>query len=208
MAHGPDTERLLKTISEMRGGKLDLDNLNIVSLPELPYGLRKLSCCYTGLTTLPTLPDTLEDLQCCNTPLTSLPELPPNLLYLDIDTTQLITLPKLPRSLRALFIYNTPLVSLPVLPQFLETFICSSTAITEIPDIPRFLCNLVVINCPNLRIEPELGETIKDYSERWSKIRTQRRNEVFKEDLIAEFWKPSRVAKMLERGGWDLVDSY
>jgi hypothetical protein len=30
----------------------------------------------------------------------------------------------------------------------------------------------------------------------------------FKEELIAEFWKPSRVEKMLELGGWDLVDSY
>jgi len=30
----------------------------------------------------------------------------------------------------------------------------------------------------------------------------------FKEELIAEFWKPSRVQKMLEIGGWDLVDSY
>jgi len=208
-AHGPDTDLLLKTISEIG----DLDHLNlsylrITSLPPLPDGLLKLTCNFTKLTSLPPLPDSLLELECMYSPLTSLPELPPNLQYLDCDHTRLRTLPRLPKSLRILLIFHTPLISLPPLPDFLETLHCRGTEITEIPDIPRRLYRLAVFDCPNLRIVPGPDETIKDYSERWSKIRIQRRNEVIKEDLIAEFWKPSRVEKMLELGGWDLVDSY
>lgn len=205
MAHGPDTEKLLKLFSEMQYGKLDISFLNVTSLPELPDGLRKLSCHMIHITSLPKLPDSLEELVCNYTPLRYLPKLPDNLVYLDLERTQLQILPKLPKFLRILMVSHTSLISLPDLPPFLETLYCYETNITEISDIPRMLFNLRVFNCPNLLIEPEPGETIKDYSERWSKIRVQRRNELFKEDLIAEFWKPSRVKKMLERGGWDQV---
>ena len=34
------------------------------------------------------------------------------------------------------------------------------------------------------------------------------RNNTIKKDLIAEFWKPSRVERMLEKGGWKLVEMY
>ena len=208
MAHGPDTDRLLKLISEMEYGILAIQFLKVTSLPELPNGLRKLWCHMTGITSLPKLPDSLEEIVCNYSPLRSIPELPPNLVYLDVGHTELRTLPKLPRFLRILMASHTPLTSLPDLPQFLETLYCYNTEITEIPDIPRRLYNLSLSNCPNLRIEREPGETIKDYNERLSKIRVQQRNEVIKEDLIAEFWHPLRVEKMLTKGGWDLVDSY
>jgi Leucine-rich repeat (LRR) protein len=208
MAHGPDTEKLLKMISEMEWGKLDIHFMKVTSLPELPNGLYKLWCHITSITSLPKLPDNLEEIICNYSPLRSLPDLPLNLVYLDLGYTQLRTLPKLPKSLRILMVPYTQLISLPDLPQFLETLYCNHTEITEIPEIPRMLYNLSVSNCPNLLIQKEPGETIKDYNERWSKIRIQRRNEAIKENLIAYFWKPSRVNKILKDGGWDLVDSY
>lgn len=207
MAHGPDTQQLLKLISEMRYGELAINFMRVTSLPELPHGLRKLTCHMTDITSLPTLPDTLEQIIFDYCPLTSLPELPPKLMYLDIGHTQVRTLPKLPRTLRILMVRNSPVTSLPELPDSLETLKCENIDIEEIPYIPSKLY-LSVFDCPNLRIQPEPGQTIKDYSERWSRIRVQRRNTAIKEDLIAEFWKPSRVEKMLETGGWDLVDSY
>ena len=162
----------------------------------------------TGITSLPKLPDSLEEIVCNYSPLRSLPDLPPNLVYLDVGHTELRTLPKLPRFLRILIASHTPLTSLPDLPPFLETLYCYNTEITEIPDIPRRLYNLSLSNCPNLLIKREPDETINDYNERLSKIRVQRRNELIKEDLIAEFWHPLRVKNMLAKGGWDLVESY
>lgn len=208
MAHGPDTDRLLKLISEIQYGELAIHYMKVTSLPELPDGLRKLWCHMTDITSLPKLPNSLEELVCNYSPLRSLPDLPPNLVYIDIQNTEVRRLPKLPRFLRILMVTHNPLRSLPDLPSFLETLCCCYTKIREIPEIPRRLYNLSVSNCPNLLIERAQGETINEYNERWSKIRIQRRNEAFKEDLITEFWKPSRVEKMLEQGGWDLVDSY
>jgi hypothetical protein len=88
--------------------------------------------------------------------------------------------------------------------------------LTSLPELPTGLKDLDCNNCPNLIIQRLPNESIKDYNQRWnnwreeqaSKIRIQQRNRELKEDLIAEFWKPSRVEKMLETGGWDLVDSY
>lgn len=39
-------------------------------------------------------------------------------------------------------------------------------------------------------------------------LRQRARCALIKEELIAEFWKPERLEKLLEQGGWDLVDSY
>ena len=46
------------------------------------------------------------------------------------------------------------------------------------------------------------------WQDEWSKRRCQERCSVIKEDLMAEFWKPERLEKLLEQGGWELVDSY
>ena len=39
-----------------------------------------------------------------------------------------------------------------------------------------------------------------------SKRRVQARTKAIKEDLMAKMWHPDRVAALLEKGGWDLVD--
>ena len=40
------------------------------------------------------------------------------------------------------------------------------------------------------------------------RMRQKARCALLKEELIAAFWHPRRVEKMLEQGGWELVDSY
>ena len=57
---------------------------------------------------------------------------------------------------------------------------------------------------------PRMNGTCITLSNGWadSKMRCQGRNETIKEELMATFWHPSRVEKMLGSGGWDLVDSY
>jgi len=217
IAHGPDTDLLRIKISEIRDGKLDVSYLRIISLPPLPAGLRVLTCNFTDIVEFPRLPDSLEELHCMNNRnLRSLPELPDRLLFLICDhNPQLRRLPTLPRWLRHLMVHDTGLEVLPEIPKFLECLMCYNTQIREIPPLPKNLYNFSCAICPNLILQHEHGETIPQYNERWnqwreaqSKARIQTRNREIKEDLIAEFWKPSRVEKMLETGGWSLVDSY
>ena len=145
-------------------------------------------------------------------------------------------LPPLPSEMRELIYRNIILTELPSLPSRLKSIICEYTDIKTLPPLPSGLKRLICRNCPNLRELPPLPsglvsiwcegcpnlavplysyERIQDYRDRWtawreeqSKKRCQDRNAVVKEDLIATFWHPSRVEKMLEQGGWDLVDSY
>ena len=217
MSHGPDTDILARRFSESYYGRLDLSYLRITSIPELPAGLRVLLCHNTDITSLAKLPDTLKELYCMdNKNLKCLPELPDGLIRLEChNNPNLTSLPNLPRYLRFLSVNNTGLESLPDLPEYLSELYCDSTKITEIPPIPEDLWIFSFLDCPNLSIQREPGELFQDYVQRWNYyredqcwMRCQARNELIKEDLIATFWHPSRVEKMLEKGGWDLVDSY
>jgi hypothetical protein len=104
--------------------------------------------------------------------------------------------------------------TLPTIPNHLTDINCSNTAITIVPRLP--LCYFWYQNCSNLLLKPNKDEDHIEYISRWhkwwdeddSKKRCQERNKIIKEDLIAEMWKPERLEKMLDQGGWDLVDSY
>jgi len=84
------------------GKTLDLSNLDLIELPELPKGLKYLYCEYNQLTKLPKLPEELVILYCHNNQLTKLPELPKGLKYLDCDGNKLTELPELPKGLKYL----------------------------------------------------------------------------------------------------------
>lgn len=213
--HGPDTDELHERIA-WRNNWLNLSTLNLTSIPPLYDGLLDFRCVNTQLTHLSELPRGLQQLHCRDNPhLIELPELPEGLQLLQCSNTALTHLPALPESLKVLYCYNTPLVDLPTLPEGLEILYCSNTPLTHLPELPR-LRSLVCDNCPNLVIQRLRNESISDYKARWkvwreeekSRLRIQERNEIFKEDMIAEFWKPERVEKMLETGGWNLIDSY
>jgi Leucine-rich repeat (LRR) protein len=185
MAHGADTEELLRRIANCKYGILNVSFLNITSLPELPSGL--------------------QELHCYNTPLTSLPELPSELQQLYCYNTQITILPKLPSGLQVLSCYNTQITSLPDLPSGLKALYCQYNQLTALPELPSGLKGLFCDNCP-LILQRGEGESIHDYNLRWrawreekaSKARTLVRTEAIKEDLMAEVWHPRRVEKMLE----------
>lgn len=191
----------------------------VTGLPELYSGLEQLVCTESRIVYFPELPPSLTDLSCPkNGYLKELPTLPETLeiLYCS-NCRQLTSLPELPPRLKTLWCFNNwQLKILPDLPSSLERLDCSCTGITELPELPEGLKVLDTSNCPNLMIQRLPKESILHYRQRWiqwreekeSKARVQQRHRDLKEDLIAEFWKPSRVEKMLEFGGWDLVDSY
>lgn len=200
MAHGPDTDELLRRMADLQNNTLDIHNLNITSLPILPSSLERLHCSQTPITSLPMLPSDLTELYCWNTPITSLPPLPSSLKILSCRNTQITSLPILPSNLKRLYCSHTPITSLPILPSGLEELWCWNTQITSLPELPSSLKELYCSNTPLLLQRGE-NESIKDYNARWrvlreelaSKNRCQERCQIIKEELIMEVMHPRRI---------------
>ena len=215
MAHGPDTDELLRRISNLSGktllGKksLLLTNLNITSMPQLPNSLKNLWCFNTKLTELPLLPTSLQLLYCYDTNITELPPLPSSLISLSCGDTQITELPPLPNSLINIACNHTNITELPPLPPNLDYLDCSDTNITELPPLPHSLEFLIVKNCP-LVLQRMKGESIQDYSARWDEWRVMKRNQnrclAVKEDLMAAAWHPRRVERWIEACGIEVLD--
>ncbi len=192
LAHGPDTEELLRRIANIHHDILDVCRLNITSLPELPSTLMRLDCSDTQLSVLPKLPSELKYLECAN--------------------TQIITLPAFPSTLRILICANTQISILPELPSELKLLYCENTQLTVLPELPSGLQYLNCFNTP-LIIQREEYESIQNYSRRWrewreeqvSKKRVQERSNAIKRDLVANVWHPRRVEKLLDAGFEELV---
>lgn len=197
MAHGPDTNELLRDVERANTTGMLSIWLNITNLPPLPDTLKELSIYHTPITSLPTLPSTLEKLILIETlitelpllpstlkklyinPLhnlgiTQLPPLPPTLVYLSCITNYSLTeLPPLPSSLQKLYCGWTQITELPPLPDSLLEFGCQNTLLTELPSLPSSLTWLNCSDCPNLIIQRTEGESIQDYNKRWEEWREE-----------------------------------
>ena len=133
---------------------------------------------------------------------------------LNVSTLRLTSLPELPFGLQTLWCSNTQLTSLPELPSGIQELWCYNTQLTSLPELPSGLQKLWCYNTP-LILQRGDSETITEYNARWkawreeqvSKKRCQERSTIIKEDLIAEVWKPYKLEKLLEVGGWDLVEA-
>ena len=87
---------------------LDLRNLGLTSLPDLPDNIQRLDYSFNKLTSLPILPKYLRQLFCNNNNLISLPNnLPHNLQLLNCCFNQLTKLPNLSTKLQLLYFEKT-----------------------------------------------------------------------------------------------------
>jgi hypothetical protein len=88
-------EQAKERVRAWKGGMLDLRNLGLTELPELPTGLEILYCSKNRLSSLPDiLPATLICIRCDKNKLTTLPDtLPAELRYLVCGQNELTTLP-------------------------------------------------------------------------------------------------------------------
>lgn len=195
MEHGPDTEKLLRQISNIKNNRLELVNLAITSLPKLPNTLIYLRCDNCPLTYLPSLPESLEQLECYGTNITQLPSLP--------------------TGLKVLFCANNKVQELPSLPKSLKQLYCTYTQVKELPPLPRSLKLVYCVGSP-LILKIDDKESIADYEARWipyreekaARLRCQGRCLSIKEDLIAEVMHPRRIEKLLELGGFDTLEQF
>ncbi|MBF0035873.1 E3 ubiquitin--protein ligase [Citrobacter freundii] len=146
----------LRDIQNRHTDYLHLNRLRISSLPDhLPPCIRDIQLCEVPLTSLPELPHGLTTLMVERTPLTSLPKLPEGLYWINILNTPLTSLPELPHRLTTLAVRDTPLISLPPLPDGLTTLMVSAPPLTRLPELPHGLTTLSVSAPPLTRL-PEL----------------------------------------------------
>ncbi|EHX0204964.1 hypothetical protein N0S00_000640 [Escherichia coli] len=124
--------------------ELELANLMLTSLPELPAGLEKLDVSGNQLCSLPVLPTGLEELYVRRNWLDSLPVLPAGLKHLYVCKNQLCSLPVLPASLEKLDVSRNRLCSLPVLPAGLVMLDVSNNQLSGLPALPAGLVTLDV----------------------------------------------------------------
>ena len=124
--------------------ELELANLMLTSLPELPAGLEKLDVSGNQLCSLPVLPTGLEELYVRRNLLDSLPVLPAGLKHLYVCKNQLCSLPVLPASLEKLDVSRNRLCSLPVLPAGLVMLDVSNNQLSGLPALPAGLVTLDV----------------------------------------------------------------
>ncbi len=128
--------------------ELELANLMLTSLPELPAGLEKLDVSGNQLCSLPVLPAGLKHLNVGGNNLfmsTGL-ELPTGLEELDVRRNWLDSLPVLPDGLKHLYVCKNHLCSLPVLPASLEKLDVSRNRLCSLPVLPAGLVMLDVSN--------------------------------------------------------------
>ncbi|MEH4768174.1 hypothetical protein PO334_22530 [Escherichia coli] len=148
--------------------ELELANLMLTSLPELPAGLKHLNVggnnlfrstgleLPTGLEeldvrrnwldSLPVLPAGLKHLYVCKNQLCSLPVLPASLEKLDVSRNRLCSLPVLPAGLVMLDVSNNQLSGLPALPAGLVTLDVRFNLMSSLPELPGYMRTLNVSN--------------------------------------------------------------
>lgn len=100
---------------------LNIEDCQLLELPELPPKLTFLNCRNNFLKIVPELPKTLQDLHCRNNRIVSLPKLPDSLIFLDCSNNKIRILPEISDRLmrgfrgtrQVLFIYGNPLEEIP-----------------------------------------------------------------------------------------------
>lgn len=182
----------------------------LTHLPNLPEGLETLTL-VCGNTKLPHLPSSLKYLTVYSEQLTELPPLPSSLESLDCRNASITKLPSLPTGLEELNCSNTHITELPSLPTGLKELDCSSTRITKLPPLPTGLKELHCWYCPSI---PKRGvdERMEDYisrvREHESRLRCQERCKAVKDDLVMEVMHPRRIERLLEAGGWEVLECF
>ncbi|HCM1955098.1 TPA: acetyltransferase [Salmonella enterica subsp. salamae serovar 9,46:z4,z24:z39:z42] len=147
----PDLPPLIKT--------LRVNDNHLSSLPDLPESLQILICSFNPLEQLPPLPYSLKELTCSACHLKNLPALPDALEELSCSGNSLEELPVLPVSMRYLTCTNNSLRSLPALPESLRTLICSMNPLPKLPDLPDSLSLLHCSECQLVTL-PDLPDSL------------------------------------------------
>ena len=149
-----------KLISELDSDEwLDLSNMGLTFIPELPANVTSLYLCNNKITELKNipkgltrlnvnenliqrlenLPETLTDLMCEGNKLYEVPALPTSLKTLYLAGNSIYHIETLPADLEILMVKNNELESLPPLPRNLKALNVNGNPLTSLPELPTSL---------------------------------------------------------------------
>jgi hypothetical protein len=192
--------------------KLNCNSCPLENLPPLPDSLEALYCEKTHIKILPTLSNSLLVLDARESMIEQLPPLPKCLIFLDVEYTSLRKLPPIPSSLVRLMCKHTHITQFPhMLSERLLTLYCDIALFNQLYEVPAHLELLEVYDSQENQIV--IRKTYTDHTDcimrmNLEKFKQRCTERCFKimEELIAEVWKPSRVAAFVEAGRWDMID--
>ncbi|ELW3390638.1 E3 ubiquitin--protein ligase, partial [Shigella flexneri] len=164
----------LKICLQNQGAELNLSELDLKTLPDLPPQittleirknlltylpdfppmLKVIHAQFNQLESLPALPETLEELNVGDNKIKELPYLPETLTHLRIHNNRLHILPLLPPELKLLIVSGNRLDSIPPFPDKLEGLALANNFIEQLPELP-FSMNRAVLMNNNLTTLPE-----------------------------------------------------
>lgn len=205
---------------------LNLSNLHLTSLPEIPEGVQRLICSNNKLTSLPeNLPHSIRNLYCVENKLTRLPKnLPPRLEKLSCSYNKLKTLPhNLPNTLTEIYCDGNEIEYLPEsLPPNLTMLYCQMNRFKSLPESIKRTTHFFYssenndfpkIDTKKLALEGYEGmhtymtentydyyKRILEYVERQRRPIVNERTRAIKEELMEKAWHPDRVRKWIEAG--------
>ncbi|EON2369360.1 T3SS effector E3 ubiquitin-protein ligase IpaH1.4, partial [Shigella flexneri] len=133
---------------------LEIRKNQLTHLPDLPPMLKVIHAQFNQLESLPALPETLEELNAGDNKIKELPFLPENLTHLRVHNNRLHILPLLPPELKLLVVSGNRLDSIPPFPDKLEGLALANNFIEQLPELP-FSMNRAVLMNNNLTTLPE-----------------------------------------------------
>lgn len=139
---------------------IELNEKNLMELPEIAPTITYLTCNGNYLTILPDLPPLLTGLECRFNKITRIPSLPPTIWNIDARHNLLTELPQLPQGIKRLDCVSNKLTCLPALPSSLISLACADNRLTELPELPPGLTFLSCIGNPIKHI-PVLPRMLK-----------------------------------------------
>jgi len=145
---------------------LNLDDLGLTALPDLPASVSILNARGNLITDLPDFTNSLNIIDVSGDPLNGLPDLPINLVSLEVADCGLVALPNLPATLtyldasdnalpglpaelgnlQEIYVSGNLLTGLPLLPASLKVLNATGNMLTALPNLPAGLEQLYVGN--------------------------------------------------------------
>lgn len=194
-----------------RLNRIFLEDLNITGMPRIPAGHPNLIVTIKNcsLETLTINQDAaihiLYIVNCKN--LKMIRALPNEIsTMIVIQCKALETIEMIPESLTALDIRGLPLLrSIPRIPRWLTGIRIQHCGVVVLPQPDEINSNLAIVGGP-FRIEEGGGRSTSDAWRQFWRLQRHMKASL-KEEIIAEVWHPRRVEKLIELGGWDLVES-
>lgn len=190
-------EAIEKVNNWTSGSILDLSNLHLAKLPNLPAGVEHLDITGNFITKIHSLPNSIKELHCDFNSISYIENLPKNLVhfscnfnaigndsnlnfamrklnklkYLSMITNNIVNLSNIPDSVETLKVSFNPLSSVKRLPKFLKNFEGAHCEITSLPKkLPQKL-EFLNVECNHLKTLPDIPDTVTNLNCSTNQIR-------------------------------------